>query len=88
MFRIQPASVCDADICILKSADVSSHKTSSVYYTRLRNKKDHLINMTGLDVVELNMHVEDVMTRAEFEETSKFEEKNAPETGEVTRTLE
>ncbi|WP_269089661.1 hypothetical protein [Exiguobacterium sp. SH4S7] len=33
--------------------------------------------MTGLDVIEVNMHVEDVMTRAEFDAKSKSIEEGA-----------
>lgn len=60
----------------------------AIFEETIAQVKKSMFNMTGLEVVELNMHVEDVMTRAEFEETTKFEDKNAPEAGEVTRTLE
>jgi len=33
--------------------------------------KKSISDMTGLEVVEVNMHVEDVMTRAEFEAKNK-----------------
>ncbi|EPE63539.1 alkaline shock protein 23 [Exiguobacterium sp. S17] len=41
--------------------------------------KKAMHDMTGLDVVEVNMHVEDVMTRAEFDAKSKsIEEGSEP----------
>lgn len=59
----------------------------AIFEETINQVKKAMFDMTGLEVVELNMHVEDVMTRAEFEEKTKIEEKNDSETKEVTRTL-
>ncbi|MGG0578582.1 Asp23/Gls24 family envelope stress response protein [Priestia aryabhattai] len=39
----------------------------SIFSETVNNVKKSVHDMTGLDVVEVNMHVEDVMTRSEFE---------------------
>ncbi len=39
----------------------------SIFSETVNNVKKSVHDMTGLEVVEVNMHVEDVMTRSEFE---------------------
>ncbi|MEM4999749.1 Asp23/Gls24 family envelope stress response protein [Priestia megaterium] len=39
----------------------------AVFSETVNNVKKSVHDMTGLEVVEVNMHVEDVMTRSEFE---------------------
>ncbi len=39
----------------------------SIFSETVHNVKKSVHDMTGLEVVEVNMHVEDVMTRSEFE---------------------
>lgn len=43
----------------------------SIFQDALTKIKKSVHDMTGLDVVEINMHVEDVMTRSEFDAKSK-----------------
>lgn len=46
----------------------------SVFNETVTKIKKAMNDMTGLEVVEVNMHVEDVMTREEFEAKSKSNE--------------
>ncbi|MGV6998220.1 Asp23/Gls24 family envelope stress response protein [Priestia megaterium] len=39
----------------------------AIFSETVNNVKNSVHEMTGLEVVEVNMHVEDVMTRSEFE---------------------
>ncbi|MBW4084565.1 Asp23/Gls24 family envelope stress response protein [Paenibacillus sp. S150] len=43
----------------------------AIFQDAVSKIKKAMYDMTGLEVVEVNMHVEDVMTRAEFEAKSK-----------------
>ncbi|MCY1691561.1 Asp23/Gls24 family envelope stress response protein [Exiguobacterium sp. SL14] len=43
----------------------------SIFQDAVLKIKKSVHDMTGLDVVEINMHVEDVMTRSEFDAKSK-----------------
>ncbi|MEI4462799.1 Asp23/Gls24 family envelope stress response protein [Exiguobacterium sp. A1_3_1] len=43
----------------------------SIFQDAVSKIKKSVHDMTGLDVVEINMHVEDVMTRSEFDAKSK-----------------
>ena len=43
----------------------------SIFQDAVTKIKKSVHDMTGLDVVEINMHVEDVMTRSEFDAKSK-----------------
>ncbi|UKS57250.1 Asp23/Gls24 family envelope stress response protein [Exiguobacterium acetylicum] len=43
----------------------------SIFQDAVTKIKKSVHDMTGLDVIEINMHVEDVMTRSEFEAKSK-----------------
>ncbi|WP_294751586.1 Asp23/Gls24 family envelope stress response protein [uncultured Exiguobacterium sp.] len=43
----------------------------SIFQETVAKIKKSISDMTGLEVVEVNMHVEDVMTRAEFEAKNK-----------------
>ncbi|MGX9808044.1 Asp23/Gls24 family envelope stress response protein [Exiguobacterium acetylicum] len=43
----------------------------SIFQDAVTKIKKSVYDMTGLDVIEINMHVEDVMTRSEFEAKSK-----------------
>lgn len=43
----------------------------SIFQDAVMKIKKSVHDMTGLDVVEINMHVEDVMTRSEFDAKSK-----------------
>lgn len=43
----------------------------SIFQDAVTKIKKSIHDMTGLDVVEINMHVEDVMTRSEFDAKSK-----------------
>lgn len=45
--------------------------------------KKAMSEMTGLEVVEVNMHVEDVMTKAEFEAKSRASESENEQTREL-----
>ncbi|TFE00136.1 Asp23/Gls24 family envelope stress response protein [Jeotgalibacillus sp. R-1-5s-1] len=47
----------------------------SIFNETIAAVKKAVNDMTGLDVVEVNMHVEDVMTRSEFEEKHRQAEK-------------
>lgn len=46
-----------------------------IYRTAYQNVKANISQMTGLDVVEFNMHVDDVYTREEFVESNKSKAK-------------
>ncbi|WP_214769440.1 Asp23/Gls24 family envelope stress response protein [Exiguobacterium sp. s39] len=43
----------------------------SIFQDAVTKIKKSVHDMTGLDVIEINMHVEDVMTRSEFDAKSK-----------------
>lgn len=43
----------------------------SIFQDAVSKIKKSVHDMTGLDVIEINMHVEDVMTRSEFDAKSK-----------------
>lgn len=43
----------------------------SIFQDAVTKIKKSVHDMTGLDVIEINMHVEDVMTRPEFDAKSK-----------------
>lgn len=43
----------------------------SIFQDAVTKIKKSVHDMTGLDVIEINMHVEDVMTRSEFDSKSK-----------------
>lgn len=43
----------------------------SIFQDAVTKIKKSVYDMTGLDVIEINMHVEDVMTRSEFDAKSK-----------------
>lgn len=45
--------------------------------------KKAMSEMTGLEVVEVNMHVEDVMTKAEFDAKSRASESENEQTREL-----
>ncbi|MCV9900243.1 MULTISPECIES: Asp23/Gls24 family envelope stress response protein [unclassified Exiguobacterium] len=49
----------------------------SVFNETVTKIKKAMNDMTGLEVVEVNMHVEDVMTREEFEAKSKSNDAEA-----------
>ncbi|AEN89504.1 MULTISPECIES: Asp23/Gls24 family envelope stress response protein [Priestia] len=49
-----------------------------IFSETVHNVKKSVHDMTGLEVVEVNMHVEDVMTRSEFEaKTDRDKEQEA-----------
>lgn len=54
----------------------------SIFQETVSKIKKSIGDMTGLEVVEVNMHVEDVMTREEFDAKSKSNEQE-----EKTREL-
>lgn len=50
----------------------------AIFSETVHNVKKSVHDMTGLEVVEVNMHVEDVMTRSEFEaKTDRDKEQEA-----------
>ncbi len=50
----------------------------AIFSETVNNVKKSVHDMTGLEVVEVNMHVEDVMTRSEFEaKTDRDKEQEA-----------
>ncbi|MBY0008389.1 Asp23/Gls24 family envelope stress response protein [Priestia aryabhattai] len=50
----------------------------AIFSETVHNVKKSVHDMTGLEVVEVNMHVEDVMTRSEFEaKTDQDKEQEA-----------
>ena len=54
-----------------------------IYRTAYQNVKANILQMTGLDVVEFNMHVDDVYTREEFVESNKSKAKTSSSNSRV-----
>lgn len=65
---------------------------AQVFDAATKKVTDEVKNMTGLDVIEFNMNVDDIMTKAQYEE--KFENKKKDDTTDNdkqennTRTLQ
>lgn len=59
---------------------------AQVFETAVKKVADEVKNMTGLKVIEFNMHVDDIMTKEQYEE--KFENKKKPETQEAQKNDE
>ena len=55
----------------------------TVFNETVAKIKKAMTDMTGLEVVEVNMHVEDVMTRAEFEAKNKANDAETESTREL-----
>ncbi|MFB4159744.1 Asp23/Gls24 family envelope stress response protein [Geomicrobium sp. JSM 1781026] len=55
----------------------------NIYDTVKTNVSDAIHEMTGLEVVEFNMHVEDVLTRKEYEEKESRGTSQSPSTDRV-----
>ncbi|MCT4781609.1 MULTISPECIES: Asp23/Gls24 family envelope stress response protein [Exiguobacterium] len=55
----------------------------SVFNEAVTKIKKAMSEMTGLEVVEVNMHVEDVMTKAEFDAKSRATENETEQSREL-----
>lgn len=55
----------------------------SVFNEAVTKIKKAMSEMTGLEVVEVNMHVEDVMTKAEFDAKSRATENEVEQSREL-----